>query len=185
MKAIVVYESMYGNTHAIADAIAEGLGGHASVRVLSVHDVEAEDVASADLVVVGGPTHVHGMTRASTRKAALAAAAEPGAALHIDTDAEGPGLREWFDDLAVSIDRAAAFDTRMHGPAMVTGRASKGIAARLRAHGATLVAAPVSFIVTKENELLPDEAAHAEAWGESVARAMSGLATGSSTTPAL
>src|SRR5215207_10325444 len=155
MNAVVVYESMYGNTHAIADAIADGLGVDIPVRVVPVDRVEARDLDGVDLLVVGGPTHVHGMSRESTRKAAIDAAAKPGAALEVDADAEGPGLREWFDHLAVEVHHAAAFDTRMTGPAVFTGRASKAIARRLYAHGATLVVDPESFLVTKQNELLP------------------------------
>jgi hypothetical protein len=182
MNAVVVYESMYGNTHAIADAIAEGLGNEIPVRVLAVDQVEARDLEGVDLLVVGGPTHVHGMSRESTRKAAIEAAAKPGAALEVDADAEGPGLREWFDDLGVEVQHGAAFDTRMTGPSMFTGRASKGIARRLHAHGATLVVDPESFLVTKQNELLPEEAAHARAWGSSLAVAMAGLGASPNTT---
>ena len=56
--------------------------------------------------------------------------------LHLDPDAEGPGLRDWFDELPEgSNGRAAAFDTRVHASTLVTGQASKGIAKRLRRHG--------------------------------------------------
>ena len=66
---------------------------------------------------------------------------------------------------------SAAFDTRLKAPAALTGRASKGIAKRLRAHGSTLVAEPMSFLVTKENRLVDDEATHARGWGAQVAAA--------------
>jgi menaquinone-dependent protoporphyrinogen IX oxidase len=184
MKALVVYESMYGNTHAIADAIADGLGDRGSVRVLPVDRVEDQDLDGLDLLVVGGPTHVHGMSRASTRKAAMEAAAKPDAGLEVDADAEGPGLRGWFDRLTASLHHAAAFDTRMKGPSVFTGRAANAIARRLRAHGATLVVEPESFLVTKTNDLLPDEESHARAWGASLAAAVAGLGTGSATSTA-
>src|SRR5690242_12369329 len=71
MRAVVVYESMYGNTHRIADAIGAGLEAAFDVRVVPVSHAEPELIADVDLVVVGGPTHVHGMSRASTRKAAV------------------------------------------------------------------------------------------------------------------
>lgn len=170
MRAVVVYESMYGNTHLIADAIADGLRSAATVTVVPVGRADAEALAGADLLVVGGPTHVHGMSRAGTRKAAAEAAAEPDARLELEPDAEGDGLREWFDGLEHAAPGAAAFDTRMRGPATVTGRASKGIAKRLRALGAALVVDPQSFLVTKENQLLPDEAEHAREWGARLAR---------------
>ena len=77
MRAVVVYESMYGNTHRIADAIGAGLEVAFDVRVVPVSHAEPELIADADLVVVGGPTHAHGMSRASTRKAAVQAADKP------------------------------------------------------------------------------------------------------------
>ena len=60
----------------------------------------------------------------------------------------------------------------MHGPALVTGRASKGIAKRLVAHGAALLVEPESFLVTKHNELEPDEIEHAREWGVTLAGAL-------------
>lgn len=165
MRAVVIYESMYGNTHLVADAIADGIRPGADVSVLAVDRADAAALADADLVVVGGPTHVHGMTRASTRKAAAEAAREPGSGLEMDADAEGEGLREWFDATASLPRLAAAFDTRMHGPVTFTGRASKGIAKRLRAHGSRLVVEPESFLVSKENHLDDDELEHARTWG--------------------
>jgi flavodoxin len=54
MRAVVVYESMYGNTHLIADAIGAGLETAFDVRVVSVTQAKPEVIAEADLVVVGG-----------------------------------------------------------------------------------------------------------------------------------
>jgi hypothetical protein len=173
VKAVVVYESMFGNTHLIADEIANGLrdGNIDDVTVVAVGDAEADLVTQADLVVVGGPTHVHGMSRESTRKAAVEMAEKPDSDLTLEPDAEGDGLREWFDQLDASITTAAAFDTRAAIPATISGRASKGIAKRLRAHGAALVVDPESFLVSKENHLLDHEAEHARAWGARLASA--------------
>jgi hypothetical protein len=171
MKTIVIYESMYGNTHLVAEAIASGLSPIGEVQVLPVGDATPSLLQSADFVVVGGPTHVHGVSRPSTRKAAVTAAERPESGLDLDPDAAGPGLREWFATLAGIQGRAAAFDTRAHAPAMVTGRASKGIARMLRHHGYTLVAEPESFLVTKDNRLEPDEQARARTWGSQLAAA--------------
>lgn len=178
MRALVVYESMYGNTHHLADAIGQGLGPGA--RVVSVHEATAELVAGTDLLVVGGPTHVHSLTRGSTRHAAAEAAEQPGSSLAMDPDSYGDGLREWFEQLptAPSGARAAAFDTRMPGPAMLTGRASKGIARRLRHHGYDLIAEPESFLVSKENTLVDREAEHATAWGTALADAVTTAVAG-------
>ncbi len=99
MKAVVVYESMYGNTHLIANAIADGLRETGEAVAVPVHNAQRTLLDEADLIVVGGPTHAHGMTRAGTRRSAIAAAAKPDIDLTIDLDAEGPGLREWFAGL--------------------------------------------------------------------------------------
>ncbi|UVJ41273.1 flavodoxin domain-containing protein [Arthrobacter sp. CJ23] len=60
MHAVVVYESMYGNTRQVAEAIAQGLGASGTAKAVSVAEVAEDDVAQCDLLVVGGPTHVHG-----------------------------------------------------------------------------------------------------------------------------
>jgi flavodoxin len=49
MKVVIVYESMYGNTHRIADAIGDGLEAEAEVTVVPVEDAGAELVRAADL----------------------------------------------------------------------------------------------------------------------------------------
>jgi len=172
MRAVVVYESMYGNTHLIADAIAKGLGGDGEVAVVPVEGADEALLNGADLVVVGGPTHVHGMSHENTRKAALDAAHKPDSDLSVDPDAEGPGLRDWFAALGELPKAAAAFDTRIDAPAGVTGRASKGIARRLRRHGCSLLADPESFLVTKDSHLEPDEEGRARSWGERLGAAM-------------
>ena len=172
MSALVVYESMFGNTHVIADHIAAGLRTQLETTVVGVHDASVELVESADLVVVGGPTHVHGMTSQRSREGAKEMAAKD-SELHLDPDAEGPGLRDWFDELPDEQKRrAAAFDTRVHASTLVTGQASKGIVKRLRRHGFTVLAEPESFFVDKSNHLEPDEAERAEAWGRTLAEAV-------------
>jgi flavodoxin len=103
MRAVVVYESMYGNTHMVADAIAAGLRTALDVSVVPVAQAGAAVLADADLVVAGGPTHAHGMSRAATRKAAVQAADNPASGLKVEPDAPGPGLREWGTTLAAGI----------------------------------------------------------------------------------
>ncbi|HLK43561.1 MAG TPA: flavodoxin domain-containing protein, partial [Thermoleophilia bacterium] len=142
MRALVVYESMYGNTRAAATAVAEGLRISYQVDVLPVGAATAELVAEADLLVVGGPTHMHGLSRASSRKAAVEASRKPGGP-ELDSDAQGTGAREWLEALAIrERSAAAAFDTRMSGPQSLTGRAGVGIARRLRRRGYRLVTSP-------------------------------------------
>jgi hypothetical protein len=178
MKILVVYESSYGNTHLIADAIGEGLGTAVDVEVVPVAKAVAELVAGADLVVVGGPTHAHGMSREQTRQAAADAAHKPDSQLALDPDAEGAGLREWFGTLGTAAKAAAAFDTRVDAPALLTGRASKGISRQLRRHGFREVAEPMSFLVSKDNTLVEGQLAAARGWGELLAGAMSSVGGG-------
>jgi hypothetical protein len=168
MRAVVVYESMFGNTHTVADHIAKGMGVDVDVTVVPVERATAALVADADLVVVGGPTHVHGMSTKTSRSGAKDTAAKD-EDLELDPDAEGPGLRDWFDGLAGGDTPAAAFDTRVDASAVLTGRASKGIARRLRHHGFAVMIDPESFLVDNENHLLAGEAHRAETWGAALA----------------
>ena len=69
------------------------------------------------------------MSKAGTRKAAVEQAHKHDGQPTLDADAEGPGLRDWFGSLGRITAMAAAFDTRLAGPAVFTGRASRGIAA--------------------------------------------------------
>jgi len=69
---------MYGNAHLVADAIGVGLRAAVfDVNIVSVSQAGPAVLADADLVVVGGPTHAHGMSRASTRKTAVQAVGKP------------------------------------------------------------------------------------------------------------
>jgi hypothetical protein len=166
MRALVVYESMYGNTATVAGEIAAGLdGGGAEVTLRNVDDVEPGDVAGFDLLVVGGPTHAHGMTRATTRMTAAQDRKNT-----YDDPTVGDGLRAWLDALIPAEGTpAAAFDTRIRASAVLTGAASKGIAARLGSHGYRLAIPRESFLVTKDNTLVDGEAARAHGWGRQVA----------------
>jgi hypothetical protein len=169
MRVVIVYESMYGNTHLVADAIGTGLKLSADVTVVPVSDANPELLRDVGLLVVGGPTHAHGMSRPATRKGAAEAAGKPDSGLTLDPDALGPGLRDWFGTLGHHEGMAAAFDTRFSGPPALTGRASKGIARELRHHGFSLAAEPESFVVTKDNHLGASEGARAGDWGERLA----------------
>jgi flavorubredoxin len=132
MRALVVYESMYGNTQVIADNIADGLRGDYEVTLVPVAEATAELVAGADLLVAGAPTHMHGLPSASSRRMAAL---------------------------------AAAFDTRLNGVPVFTGRASRPIARLLKRHGRRLVAVSESFMVGSQNTLLDGETARARRWG--------------------
>ena len=174
MRAVVIYESMFGNTHAVAEHIAEGIEAVFEATVIPVHDATPEQLEAADVVVVGGPTHVHGMSSERSRAGAEDMAAKDDD-LELDPDACGEGLRDWFNGLADTFgaDRlAAAFDTRVHGSKLLTGQASKGIAKRLSSHGFELVVDAESFFVDRSNHLEAGEVARATAWGHRVAEAV-------------
>ena len=69
VHALVVYESMFGNTAAIARAIADGLCSRLDVEIVEVSKAPTR-LGEIDLVVAGGPTHVFGLSRPSTRRSA-------------------------------------------------------------------------------------------------------------------
>jgi hypothetical protein len=164
MKTVVIYESMYGNTHVIAEGVAEAARRHGEVVLVPVSGATADVIAHADLVIVGGPTHGHGMSWAPTRRTAVEDAAKHDE-LELDPDAEGPGLRDWFHEVdKVDGTPAVAFDTRFDAAPAFTGRASVGISRRLRHHGFREIAKPESFLVDKENHLIAGEAERAERW---------------------
>jgi hypothetical protein len=176
MRALVVYESMYGNTHAIADAIAEGIRATGEVRVVPVADAAPQMVVWADLVIVGGPTHAHGMSTSGSRKSAVESAAKPDgwSEVSLDPAAEGLGIREWFESVGDAAGKpAAAFDTRAKAPAILTGRASSGIAKGLRSHGFRLLVDPESFLVDTHQRLIGGEMERATAWGANLAARLS------------
>jgi hypothetical protein len=169
MRGVVVYESMFGNTHDLAEAIARGMAPAIEARAVPVAEATAELLAGADVLVVGGPTHAHGMTSETSRRSAPDYVEKSGGDLHLDPDHEGPGLREWFHRLPADPLPAAAFDTRADMSALLSGRASKGIATRLAKRGCTLLVPPESFLVDRSHHLLEGELDRAVAWGATVA----------------
>jgi hypothetical protein len=168
----VVYESMFGNTRAIAESIGDGLreadpGGR--VTVVPVGGATPSTIADADLLVVGGPTHVLRMTSRRSRtmglnsveKAAGTGSAHP----DVQPGAAGPGVREWLDALpkAPPGRRAVAFDTRLPSP--FAGGAARSIARRLRRHGYRVIAKPCGFVVQDaQGPLKAGELDRARSW---------------------
>ena len=88
MKALVVYESMFGNTEQLARAVAAGLGESVDVQVTEVTDAPTEPDPEVALIVAGGPTHAFSMSRESTRADAISKGAHEGEREF--------GLREWM-----------------------------------------------------------------------------------------
>ncbi len=165
MKSLVLYESMYGNTHLIANAIGSALSEAGETVVMPLYQVVDGSLRGVDLLVVGGPTHAHGLSRASTRKSAADAAHDARKHLILEAQGSGRGLRDWFKDVRDISASGAAFDTRVDLAPVLTGRAARGIARRLRHHGCHLVTKPESFLVDKSNHLLAGEEDRARRWG--------------------
>lgn len=162
MKALVVAESVFGNTRRIADAIAEGLAGRMEVTVADPGEAGAVG-ADVDLVVAGGPTHAFGMTSPRTRQSAVDQ--------HGASRVDAVGLREFIAGLAVGDGRAVAtFDTRADRP-RVPGSAARAAHRRLRRLGFRPVAPAESFRVRgTAGPLVDGEVERARTWGEALAR---------------
>ncbi len=173
MRGLVVYESMFGSTRLIAEAVAEGLGSRMDARVVRAHEVRPGDLGGLDCLVVGAPTHAHGMPRPTTRKGAPEYLDKPDSDLALEPGADSdPGVREWLDSLGSLELPAAAFDTRVHLAPLLSGRASRGISKSLAGHGMVIAVPPESFLVDKHSRLEAGETARARAWGEQLGKAV-------------
>jgi flavodoxin len=155
MLTVVIYESSFGNTTRVAQAIGRGAGALGDVRVLAA--AEAGRLEAPDLLLVGGPTQRHRMS---------------------------PGLGaflEAFPRRSLQGVPAASFDTRYRMSAFLTGSAARDAAGALRRAGCELIAPPNSFFIGKDvppkgekrrhelEGLEPGELGRAEEWGRSVA----------------
>ena len=163
MRSLIVYESMYGNTRQVAEAIAEGCRQAGEATAVRACDCDPDALTGVDLVVLGGPTHAWSMSRPKTRAAAITDAKPENPP--VEARPEESGIRELLDRLPRLDGLAAAYDTRIAAPAALTGRASAAIARRLRRAGIRLVAEPRSFLVSRSSHLQPGQLEQARAWG--------------------
>lgn len=167
-RALVVYESIFGDARKIAEAVAEGLKGSHDVDVIAASEAPKE--VDVDLLVVGGPNHGFSMPRESTREGAVK---QYGAVVE-DTK---HGLHEWLDTVQLAQGtRAAAFDTRSDHPKLLIkmDHASKTEEKLLKGLGATLVADAEHFYVTDaKGPLVDGEEERASRWGRSLAEKVS------------
>lgn len=169
MRALVVYESMFGNTRTVAEAIGEGIAAHLTVEVVEVASAPTAIPSDVVLVVAGGPTHAHGQTNVKTRADAARRAGD-------QLVSRGDGIREWLEavrPISGSV-AAAAFDTRIRGPELLWGSAAKAVATELRERGMRLVDKPQSFLVGGPtgplfDRLVGGERERAVAWGSRLA----------------
>lgn len=162
-RALVVFESVFGNTRQIAEAIAGGLKEHFDVQLAEA--AAKPSPAGAALIVVGGPIHALGMSKPATREEAAKQAREFG---HLEVSTR-PGIREWLSELpptAQHVD-AAVFDTAVKVGWFVIGSAARGEASILEKKGYSIAGRPEHFLVKDvDGPLVPGELERAKAWGE-------------------
>jgi flavodoxin I len=143
MKALVVYDSAYGNTAKIAQAMGEAIGG----QVLRVGDVNPADLSGFDLLVVGSPTNGGRPTEETQRLL------------------EAPPALEGVN--------VAAFDTRtdsIWNRIFRFGYAAPRIAQSLERNGGHLVAPPEGFVVLGiQGPLREGELERAAGWAKAMA----------------
>jgi len=185
MDVAIVYESMFGNTKAIAEAIGAGVREsepRARVEVMAVSDATPDKIAAADLLVAGGPTHILRMSSEHTRQQGVEAgektAKSKGTEPHLEPGAQGPGIREWLESLPKCRpgSLAASFDTRLAYP--LAGGAAKPIARQLRQRGYRIAGGATGFVVTgAEGPLREGEQERARVWGAALAAVLAGRST--------
>ena len=161
MRALVVYESMFGNTAALARAVADGLGDTFEVTLADVHD--SPPASDADLLVVGAPTHAFGMSRPATRTDA----AKQG---EVRTGAQEVGIREYLErSPQLAGLPVAAFDTKVK-MRFLPGSAAREALRRLRGLGGRPVLPAENFRVAgTTGPLLDGELDRARRWAQAVA----------------
>lgn len=167
LRAVVVYESMFGTTRSIAEAAAEGLASVAAVEVVNVNRATVGLLDGIDLVVVGAPTHTHGLSSPASRKEATRWAEDPQRAVTLEPQAPGIGVREWLTGLISASRFHAAFDTRADAPRLLTGAAGQHISKTLVNRGSRPVV-PVQSFLLSHGHLEGGETGHARVWGEYV-----------------
>jgi flavodoxin I len=145
MKTMVVYDSVYGNTEKIAQAIGDALPG--DVQVLPAGQVSVADLEAVDLLFIGSPTH----------------GSLPSEAMQDLLQKVGAPVREGA--------KVAAFDTRLSwGFLRRWSFAAPKIADSLREKGWTVAVPPEGFIVggLRKGPLKRGEADRAAAWAKEV-----------------
>jgi hypothetical protein len=163
MKAVVVYESLWGNTAAVARAVAEGLGP--GVRALSTAEASGQAMSGIDLIVAGAPVLGFRLPTEAMRESTasnLAGAPKP-------PDLSHPSMRSWLETLPGGHGANAAFET---GLRWSPGGATSAIARSLERAGYRSVVKGQRFVVKgKWGPLRDGELERARRWGTELARA--------------
>jgi flavodoxin len=141
MRALVVYDSQYGNTERIATAIADTLRTVGDVRLVRVNAAQPLDLDGVDMLILGSPTQGWQPTKATL---ALLAELAP----------------EQLHEMTI-----ACFDTRFQLPRLLTGSAAKAMSNRIEGMGVRLTMPPESFFVEHtEGPLRQGELGRAAVW---------------------
>ncbi len=172
MRAVVVYESMFGDNRQVAHAIAAGLGASGvSAEPVEVGVAPTLVPADVDLLIVGAPNHAWSLPRPATRQDAAAKTDDP-------LVSPGTGVREWLEAATLPAGvRTAAYDTRGSHPKAVVklDHASTTIEKALAKLGGTRAARAEHFLVMDvKGPLEPGELDRAQAWGRDLAGVLLG-----------
>jgi hypothetical protein len=164
MKAVVVYESLWGNTKAVARAVADGIGP--GTPCLTTDEAGPEAVADADLVVAGAPVLAFSLGGDKIR----AAIARDETHAPTPPDLSHPSMRSWLERLPAGSGRSAAFETRIWW----SPRGAAGdIENRFARAGYRPIAKAKKFVVTdKYGPLREGEVERARQWGRGLATAV-------------
>lgn len=170
MRAIVVYESFFGNGRAIAEAVAWELHARADVEAIPVDLAPIRIDPDVDLLVVGGPNHASGLSTGQTRLEAQSMVDDPRGMPRL-------GLRTWLRRLEPGRPgiRAAVYDTRLLQPRIMPlmDHASTTIAWRLRRAGFDVLPGTHHFSVLEiQGPLADGEHARAGQWGRELLEAL-------------
>lgn len=169
MVAVVVYESIWGNTAILAREIGRGLG--VETRVLSTFEASLDAIASADILVLGAPVHSYGRPEFVTIQA--------GRDSEVGTDEATPGrefllMRDWLGSLPPSETPVAVFEIRI-GDLEGEGGAREVIE-ELTARGHSLLVPAESFQMERfplasgpGGWIRPEELERAREWGARLA----------------
>jgi len=166
MKIVVVYESMFGNTKTVAEAIAEGLADAGEVKIGTVDELSPDEARDTGLIVAGGPTHAHGMAKPNAHESL---ASDESYQQYGQVLPGEVSLRDWLERLRDGHAKAAAFDTRYEKPMFLTGSAAKKIGIILKSKGHSVVEAHSFFVEAVGGPLGDGERERAVAWGRELA----------------
>ena len=163
MKAVVVYESHWGNTEAVARAIADGIGPDAVA--LNTDEATGDVVAGAELIVAGAPVIAFTLPGPGAKKQIAGDVKAPR-----PPDVSHPMLRSWLDQLPAGHGVGAAFETRIWwSPRGATGT----IKSKLKKAGYPRAAKAERFVVSGGyGPLREGELDRARAWGAMLAEAV-------------